>query len=66
VGRDGLDQMKKPNDLIGKRTRDLPAGVIVPQPTTLPRALKHVQKGRNIYGNVHVSLFHVMHTRLFR
>jgi hypothetical protein len=26
------------NDLIGNRTRDLPAGSIVPQPTTLPRA----------------------------
>jgi hypothetical protein len=29
---------KKSNDLIGNRTRDLPACSIVPQPTTLPRA----------------------------
>jgi hypothetical protein len=28
------------NDLIGIRTRDLPACSIVPQPTTLPRATK--------------------------
>jgi hypothetical protein len=29
---------EKSNDLIGNRTRDLPARAIVPQPTTLPRA----------------------------
>jgi hypothetical protein len=29
---------KKSNNLIGNRTRDLPACSIVPQPTTLPRA----------------------------
>jgi hypothetical protein len=29
---------EKSNDLIGNRTRDLPACSIVPQPTTLPRA----------------------------
>jgi hypothetical protein len=33
---EGLDQLKKLNDLIGNRTRDLPACSIVPQPTTLP------------------------------
>jgi hypothetical protein len=30
-----LGQLKKTNDLIGIRTRDLPACSIVPQPTTL-------------------------------
>jgi hypothetical protein len=34
---EGLGQLKKIH-LIGIRTRDLPAGSIVPQPTTLPRA----------------------------
>jgi hypothetical protein len=32
-----LGQLKKP-DLVGNRTRDLPACCMVPQPTTLPRA----------------------------
>jgi hypothetical protein len=31
----GQLKKKKPNDLIGTRTRDLPACSIVPQPTTL-------------------------------
>jgi hypothetical protein len=34
----GLGKLKKSNDLIGTRTRDLPAWSIVPQPTTLPSA----------------------------
>jgi hypothetical protein len=37
VRLEGLGQLKK-IDLIGIRTRDLPACSIVPQPTTLPRA----------------------------
>jgi hypothetical protein len=32
--------IEKSNDLIGLRTHDLPACSIVPQPTTLPRALR--------------------------
>jgi hypothetical protein len=36
---EGLRQMKNPIDLVGNRTRDLPACSIV-QPTTLPRAPK--------------------------
>jgi hypothetical protein len=32
---EGLGQLKKSNDLIEIRTRDLPACSIVPQPTTL-------------------------------
>jgi hypothetical protein len=35
---EGLDQLKKSYDLIGTRTRDLPACTTVPQPTTLWRA----------------------------
>jgi hypothetical protein len=38
VWLEGLVQLKKSNDLIGNRNRDLPACSIVPQPTTLPRA----------------------------
>jgi hypothetical protein len=37
---EGLGQMKKSKDLIGNRTRYLPACSIVPQLTTLPRAPK--------------------------
>jgi hypothetical protein len=33
-----IRSIEKSNDLIGIRTRDLPACSIVPQPTTLPRA----------------------------
>jgi hypothetical protein len=36
VGR--ITPIEKSNELIGNRTRDLPACSIVPQPTTLPRA----------------------------
>jgi hypothetical protein len=36
---EGLGKLKKSNNLIENRTRDLPACSIVPQPTTLPRAL---------------------------
>jgi hypothetical protein len=35
---EGLGQLRKSNDLIGTQTRDPPACIIVPQPTTLPRA----------------------------
>jgi hypothetical protein len=35
VRLEGLGQLKRSNDLIGKRTRDLQACSIVPQPTTL-------------------------------
>jgi hypothetical protein len=35
VRLEGLGQLKKSNDLIGIRTRDLPSWSIVPQPTTL-------------------------------
>jgi hypothetical protein len=38
VRLEGLEQLKKTNDLIGNRTHDLPACSIVPQPTTVPRA----------------------------
>jgi hypothetical protein len=37
---EGLDKLKKSNDLIGNRNRYLPACSTVPQPTTLPRALR--------------------------
>jgi hypothetical protein len=35
---DGLGKLKEFNDLIKYRTRDLHACIIMPQPTTLPRA----------------------------
>jgi hypothetical protein len=34
-------KLKNCNDLIGNRTRDLPACSVAPQPTTLPRASVH-------------------------
>jgi hypothetical protein len=40
-----LDQVKKSNDLIGNRTRDLPACSIALQATTLPRAPDAAQFG---------------------
>jgi len=43
--------MKKSNDTIGNRTRDLPACSVVPQPTALPRApsteIKRLKTGAN-------------------
>jgi hypothetical protein len=36
---EGLGKFKKSSDLIGNRTRYLPAYSIVPQPTTLPHGL---------------------------
>jgi hypothetical protein len=38
VRLEGLGKLKKFNDLIGNRTRDLPSCSIVPQATTLPRS----------------------------
>jgi hypothetical protein len=38
VRLEGLGKMRKSNNLIGIRTRKLPACSIVPQPTMLPRA----------------------------
>jgi hypothetical protein len=38
VRLEGLGQLKKYNDFMGSRTRDLPVCSIVPQSTTLPRA----------------------------
>jgi hypothetical protein len=35
---EGLDQLKNFIDLFSSRTRQLPVGNLVPQPTTLPRA----------------------------
>jgi hypothetical protein len=49
----GLDQLKKSNNLIGNRTRDLLARSIVPRPTTLSRgpilALIHLKIARGPY-----------------
>jgi hypothetical protein len=36
VRLEGLGQLKNSDDLIGNRTRDLPACSVVPQPTALP------------------------------
>jgi hypothetical protein len=44
-----LGKLKKLNDFIGTRIRDLPACSIMPQPTTLPRAPK-VHKYREFIG----------------
>jgi hypothetical protein len=39
VRLEALDHIKTSNDIIVNRTHDLPACSIVPQPTSLPRAL---------------------------
>jgi hypothetical protein len=46
VRLEGLGKLKKSNDLIGNRIRDLPPCSIVPQPITilLPRSAKSLQK----------------------
>jgi hypothetical protein len=41
VQLEGFMSIEKSNDLIGNRTRDLPACSIVPQPTTLPLARRN-------------------------
>jgi hypothetical protein len=38
VRLEGLGKLKKKIDLVGTRSRDLPAYSIVPQPITLPHA----------------------------
>jgi hypothetical protein len=43
-----IRSIKKSNDLIGNRTRDVPACSVVPEPTTLPRATLLV---RNLWVN---------------
>jgi hypothetical protein len=50
--------IKKFNDLIGDRTRNLPACNIVPQPTTLPRGPLS-----DLSGMVDVIRFETLHTR---
>jgi hypothetical protein len=44
VRLEGLGKLKKSNDLIGIRTRDLPACNIVLEATALPLALEKVEK----------------------
>jgi hypothetical protein len=39
--------MKNPNDIIGNRTRDLPACSAVPQPTAPPRAPPYIAGHRH-------------------
>jgi hypothetical protein len=51
VQLEGLDQLKKSNDLIGKQTHNLLACTIVPQPTTLPLA-------HNVYNKKYIYKSH--------
>jgi hypothetical protein len=44
VRLESLDQLKKSNELMGNRTRDLPACSLMPQATTLPRARETLKK----------------------
>jgi hypothetical protein len=48
VRLEGLGQLRKSNDFIGTRTRDLPIWSIVPQPTTLPRSPNILDSRANI------------------
>jgi hypothetical protein len=52
VRLEGLGQLKNLSDLIRNGTRDHPAGSIVPQPTTLPRAPTHIYIYDEIRGAV--------------
>jgi hypothetical protein len=52
-----LGKLKKYNDPIGKRTNDLPACSIVPQPTTLPRGpMCYIRTYMPIQKNFHFNL----------
>jgi hypothetical protein len=42
-----IRSIEKSSDIIGNRTRDLPAFGIVPQPTTLPRKEEVMEKKKN-------------------
>jgi hypothetical protein len=48
VRLEGLGHLKKSNDLIGNRTRELPTHSIVPQATTLARAPNAVKYNSQI------------------
>jgi len=57
--------MKKSNDTIGNRTRDLPACSAVPQPTVLPRTPKvtllltdYLEKGKKITGEYYYYYYY--------
>jgi hypothetical protein len=64
VGLEGLGKLKKSNDLIGNRNRDLPACSIVPQPITLPRAqIKPINK-ENI-RTAAMLLFYILQKNYF-
>ena len=52
--------MKNSNEIIGNRTRDLPACIAVPQPPAPPRALDIFYSCENIYGTytgAHLQIF---------
>jgi hypothetical protein len=58
---EGLGHLKISNDIIGNRSRDLPACSIVPQPTTLPRDAKlslylFKHHGMKTYGGMEAQL----------
>jgi hypothetical protein len=53
VRLEGLGYLKKSNDLIGNRTRDLPTRRIVPRPTTLQQIIRKL----NEHVPHHVRLF---------
>jgi hypothetical protein len=44
-----IKSIEKYKDLIGNRTRDLPAFRIVPQPITLPRPLGRAARNQSLY-----------------
>ena len=58
--------MKNSSDNIGNRTRDLPACSVVPQPTTLPRALTHIRvQIIYIYIYLFIYLFYYLYLYIF-
>jgi hypothetical protein len=61
VQLEGLGKLEQFNDLIGTRTRDLPACSVALQPTTLPRATDILQlKTKNTLLPVSCTSCHVL------
>jgi hypothetical protein len=52
VRLEGFGKLKESNDLIGTRTRDLPACRIESQPTTLPRTPLKMNVKEIVYDSV--------------
>jgi hypothetical protein len=59
---EGLGQLKISNNLIVNRTRDLPAGFIVPLPTALLRSSNNVDDNDDNNNNNNFNIIRVLTT----